>query len=804
VSWWQAETNLFDGWDSNDGSALNSGRPPFSFILYTPGKVGQAFNIYSNGVFVTDNPSLRLTNGLTIEGWISPSNLSGSTLRTIFSKFDAPVGTSTNSSYYLGASNSFLVFKVSPDGHAAVSLTASVPLQLAQWSHVAATYDGSALRLYLNGAPVAQTAYLGGIFPGTSDVGIGAIPYQQSAWYSLWSGALDEISLYNRALADDEILAIYNADFTGKCLAPPMIPVQPPNLAVPLNEDAIFTPKVLGTKPLRYQWRFNGLNITGASTSRLALEHVQSNNVGNYSFVVTNTLGQATSSVAALTLLPPLSCVSAPTGMVAWWPANNFGNDVIGTNFMTLSSGPFFGLASYTTGKVGRCFIFSNGVASAQSSPELNIGSNADFSIEMWYKGTPTNAIGGLQTFSGTTILRKVSSAIVVPPTGALGYSLLLDDNGRLTCDLPVVSGNPTNSTTFTARGSDIRDGLFHHLAFTLHRNAIDGGRLYVDGQLLLAFDSRFLGVFSLSNTNPLVIGETSASRLGIPAQRIDELTMYNRALSPVEILSIYQAGSAGKCIPPPTILVQPTNQLVQAGSNATLRVLASGFLPLLYQWTKNGLTLSSATNSTLLITNTTIDDAGHYSVFVSNLGGVHISAFATLTVNRRPIARNFNAATIQNQPITIAIEKLLFYASDPDTDPLSLVSVASPTHNGGSFVRGSSDLTYSPPNSYLGLDSSTYTVNDGRGGSASALINIQIRSADDPSGNVLPLTPIPGGFRVSFAGIPGRSYTLQRAESVTGPWSNILTVVIGSLGVQTFDDTNSPPPIAFYRTIYP
>jgi Concanavalin A-like lectin/glucanases superfamily/Bacterial Ig domain/Immunoglobulin domain/Immunoglobulin I-set domain len=804
ISWWRAETNLFDGWDSNDGAPLSSG-PPFTFIPFIPGKVGLAFNIYSNGVFVTDNPSLRLTNNLTIEGWVSPSNFSGSTLRTIFSKFDAPVGTPTNSSYYLGVSNSFLLFKVSANGHTAVSLTTSVPLQLAQWSHVAATYDGSALRLYLNGVPVAQMSYSAGIFPGTSDVGIGAIPYQQNTWYSLWSGGVDEISVYNRALSDNEILGIYNADLTGKCLAAPMIALQPQNVVVPLNEDAIFSAKVLGTKPLRYQWRFNGINIPGAFGSRLALEHVQSNNIGNYSFVVTNTVGRATSSVATLTLLPPLSCVSAPNGMIAWWPANNFGNDVIGTNFMTLSSGPFpIGFAGYATGKVGRCFILSNAVASAANAAELNIGSNADFSIELWYKGSPTNAIGGFQTTSGTAILRKTTLS-PLPPTSSSGYSLLLDDHGRLICQLAKLPNAGTNIPTFTAPGSDIRDELFHHLAFTLHRNSADGGRLYVDGQLALAFDTTFLGNFSLSNSAALVLGEASAlGRLGEPAQRIDELTMYNRALSPAEILSIYHAGSAGKCIPAPSILVQPTNQLVQAGNTAALRVVANGFPPLSYQWVKNGLNLPNATNSTLSLSNVTIADAATYSVFVSNSGGVRVSDLVTLTVNRPPVASNLNAATIQNSPINIPVEKLLFFASDPDADPVALAYVVTPTANGGAVTRGTTDVTYTPPNGFIGGDNFTYSVSDGRGGSGSALVIVQVRSANDPSGNLLPLTPIAGGFSVSFAGIPGRPYTLQRAEAVTGPWSNLASVIVGPTGIGIFDDTNSPPPTAFYRTAYP
>jgi hypothetical protein len=242
----------------------------------------------------------------------------------------------------------------------------------------------------------------------------------------------------------------------------------------------------------------------------------------------------------------------------------------------------------------------------------------------------------------------------------------------------------------------------------------------------------------------------------------------------------------------------------VQAGSTAALRVVASGFPTLFYQWLKTGQNIPNATNSTLSISNAAIADAGQYSVVVSNIGGVRMSAFATLTVNRPPSAANINAATVQDQPISIPIDKLLLFASDADGDPLAISSVSSPSANGGVVVRSATNVTYTPPSGYLGSDTFTYSVSDGRGGFGSGSILVQIRSANDPSGNLLPLVPIPGGFEVSFAGIPGRTYTLQRAESVAGPWSNLTSVLVGSNGIAIFDDTNSPPPTAFYRTVYP
>jgi len=106
-----------------------------------------------------------------VEGWVNPTTISGATLRTIFAKFAPPVGLATNNSYYLGTSNGFPILRVSSIGNNAFNFVAPQSLQPGQWSHVAATYDGAMLRLYVNGATVAQTSYSAGIFAGTADAG---------------------------------------------------------------------------------------------------------------------------------------------------------------------------------------------------------------------------------------------------------------------------------------------------------------------------------------------------------------------------------------------------------------------------------------------------------------------------------------------------------------------------------------------------------------------------------------------------------------------------------------------------------
>jgi hypothetical protein len=72
------------------------------------------------------------------------------------------------------------------------------------------------------------------------------------------------------------------------------------------------------------------------------------------------------------------------------------------------------------------------------------------------------------------------------------------------------------------------------------------------------------------------------------------------------------------------------------------------------------------------------------------------------------------------------------------------------------------------------------------------------------PSGNMLPPTPTAGGVLVRFAGLPGRPFTLQRAQSSSGPWSTLTTVTVGLDGFGAYQDNGPPSSSAFYRTVYP
>ena len=110
------------------------------------------------------------------------------------------------------------------------------------------------------------------------------------------------------------------------------------------------------------------------------------------------------------------------------------------------------------------------------------------------------------------------------------------------------------------------------------------------------------------------------------PSDAVDSAASFDTTLFEVEFIP----GAT-----PPSVTTDPQNQTVLVGQNASFNVLASGTLPLSYQWYYNTNTVvTNATGSSLTVTNAQLTDAGGYSVIVSNAYGLATSAVAQLTVN--------------------------------------------------------------------------------------------------------------------------------------------------------------------------
>jgi hypothetical protein len=153
-----------------------------------------SFDGVSNLVTVADANDLDLTNGMTLEAWVRPTNTSG--WRTVLAK-ERPGGLA----YELYGSGSARPSAYIDTGSAERGLTSPSALAVNTWSHLAFTYDGTTMRLYINGTQVASAAETGLAMTSASPLRIGG----NTIWSEWFAGLIDDARIYNRALTATEV-----------------------------------------------------------------------------------------------------------------------------------------------------------------------------------------------------------------------------------------------------------------------------------------------------------------------------------------------------------------------------------------------------------------------------------------------------------------------------------------------------------------------------------------------------------------------------------------------------------------------
>lgn len=173
-------------------------------VRISQGRFGKAlsFDGIDDWVTVNDAASLDLTAGITLEAWVHPTD-SMTGWRSVLLK-DAPP---EHASYYLAANSDANRPAVGVFISNNQSFAVGPQLALYTWAHLAGTYDGITLRLYLNGSEVARRAQPGPIEASDGVLRIGG----NGVWGEFFNGQLDEIRIYNRALSATEIRADMDA-----------------------------------------------------------------------------------------------------------------------------------------------------------------------------------------------------------------------------------------------------------------------------------------------------------------------------------------------------------------------------------------------------------------------------------------------------------------------------------------------------------------------------------------------------------------------------------------------------------------
>jgi len=316
--------------------------------------------------------------------------------------------------------------------------------------------------------------------------------------------------------------------------------------------------------------------------------------------------------------VPARDCVPAPAGLTGWWPGDGNAKDIGGTNNGTLQGGA----TASVTGLVNSAFSFdgTNGYVSIPDSPVFH---PTNLTVEYWVRFTSLDSQGSGGSLPGDQyVVFKQNSRT----NNFEGFDLRkIRVDGTDIFKFAVTSASAQVAELHAT--NVVATGVWYHVAGVRGSNYT---QLYVNGQLEGQTNADFPQDYG---TLPLYFGTSGESYWDHKLKGVlDEVSLYNRALSAGEIAAIYSAGASGKC-KVPTLLSQPQDQLGYWGGSAAFAVAVAGANPLGYQWQNDTVPVAGATVTSLLLTNLQLTNAGGYALQVTNVYGSATSRQAVLTM---------------------------------------------------------------------------------------------------------------------------------------------------------------------------
>jgi hypothetical protein len=217
ISWWPGDGSFADIQGHNDGT--NAGA-----VTFAPGKIAEGFHFDASPtsyIILPNTTSLSPTTQITVEAWIKPDFSFTSGSDVIINKRD---GCGVNRSYHLSVTHQpygSLQGTLPPPTIVWSSSVASDDVYPAtlfpddgQFHHLAGTYDGAWMNVYLDGQLVGTKAHSGNIMTTSDPPSIGL----QVGCPDVGAHAtIDEVKLYSRALTQDEIQTIAMVGAAGQC-----------------------------------------------------------------------------------------------------------------------------------------------------------------------------------------------------------------------------------------------------------------------------------------------------------------------------------------------------------------------------------------------------------------------------------------------------------------------------------------------------------------------------------------------------------------------------------------------------------
>jgi hypothetical protein len=281
VGWWPFNGNANDeSGNGNNGTTING-------VSITTDRNGNANSSYifdgvDDYISVNSSSTLNCNNSLTISVWAKCNNINNSE-QTLISRERFQGGVSyriatASTTYGLGINNESLNSACGQACNLGVSANNSIVAQ--NWQNITATWDGAVSKIYLNGILINSAPGIlgnGGLLLNST------MPLYFGKWLTIlypnlgfqyFSGRLDDIGIWNRALNQQEITTLYNAQSCIGNISP-----DGPTTFCAGNFVNLTSDVVSGT----YQWRRNGVNITTNATSRT----FKATSTGSYTCVAT-------------------------------------------------------------------------------------------------------------------------------------------------------------------------------------------------------------------------------------------------------------------------------------------------------------------------------------------------------------------------------------------------------------------------------------------------------------------------------------------------------------------------------------
>ncbi len=515
-------------------------------------------------------------------------------------------------------------------------------------------------------------------------------------------------------------------------------------------------------------------------------------------------------------------------GRVIGWGLNTSGqtNIPIGlSNVVAIAAGGFHSLALTTNGKVvawGYNSYGQGGVPSGLTNVVLvtiaaggwhNLAVTTDGRVVAW----------GNNDYGQSTIPSGLTNVVAIAAGHA--HSLALTANGRLVAWGYSDQGQ-TNIPSGLSNVVAVAAGGFHSLAM-------------VDSGIVVGWGTNDHGQISipraLSNAVAIAAGEQHSLALTVDGRVVGwGWRYYGQTIQPPTDLSnvVAIAGGGGHRLAlrsdgTPTITIQPIRQSVVAGGTVVFQVIAAGMPPLRYQWRKNNFNIAGATASRYTIAAVVTNDAGTYSVVVSNLGNSVTSAGALLTVHvpPDPIAPTVTITSPTANPVYPTSNGTISLAGGA-SDAVGVTQVTWANSRGGSATAsGTTNWTVNGITLQSGTNVITVTARDAAGNTGTDTLTVTYTPPDTTAPAVAVTSPASnpefstgddiinlGGNASDNVGVTqvvwANSWGFSGTASGTTNWAvngitlqsgiNVITVTArdaaGNTGTDTLTVTYTPP----------